>query len=178
MIKMRVISGKYKGRNIEGFKLEGTRPTMDRVKESLFAIIQSKIPNSNILDLFAGSGNLGIEALSNGAKSATFVDLNKKCTQTINSNIKNLKIDEKVDIYNGDFRKILKTTNQKYDIIFLDPPYHINILNEAIKLIEEKEILNEQGLLICEYDKENPISSLELLTEKKYGDKYIKIYKK
>ena len=67
MIKMRVISGKYKGRNIEGFKLEGTRPTMDRVKESLFAIIQSKIPNSNILDLFAGSGNLGIEALSNGA---------------------------------------------------------------------------------------------------------------
>lgn len=147
---MRVISGKYKGRNIEGFKLEGTRPTMDRVKESLFAIIQSKIPNSNILDLFAGSGNLGIEALSNGAKSATFVDLNKKCTQIINSNIKNLKIDEKVDIYNGDFRKFLKTTNQKYDIIFLDPPYHINILNEAIKLIEEKEILNEQGLLICE----------------------------
>ena len=87
-------------------------------------------------------------------------------------------IEEKVDIYNGDFRKFLKTTNQKYDIIFLDPPYHINILNEAIKLIEEKEILNEQGLLICEYDKENPISSLELLTEKKYGDKYIKIYKK
>ena len=175
---MRVIAGKARSLKLKTVHDMSTRPTTDRIKETLFNILNPYIPGARFLDLFAGSGNLGIEALSNRAKSATFVDINKKCTQTIKNNIKNLKIEEKVDIYNDDFRKFLKTTNQKYDIIFLDPPYHINILNEAIKLIEEKEILNEQGLLICEYDKENPISSLELLTEKKYGDKYIKIYKK
>ena len=175
---MRVVAGKVRGLSLKTLDGDSTRPTRDMVREALFNIIANKTNDAIFLDLFAGSGNLGIEALSNGAKSATFVDVNKNCTQTIKNNIKNLKIEEKVDIYNGDFRKFLKTTNQKYDIIFLDPPYHINILNEAIKLIEEKEILNEQGLLICEYDKENPISSLELLTEKKYGDKYIKIYKK
>ena len=90
---MKVISGKYKGRKIEGFDIEGTRPTMDRVKESLFATIQNYIKESVVLDLFSGSGNLGIEALSEGASYAYLVDKNIKCIKTINKNINNMGIE-------------------------------------------------------------------------------------
>ena len=89
---MKIITGKYKGRVIEGFHIEGTRPTMDRVKESLFAMIQEKVPNSIVLDLFAGSGNLGFEALSEGAKKAYLVDSNKKAIQIMKKNIKTIEI--------------------------------------------------------------------------------------
>ena len=104
---MKVISGKYKGRKLDGFDIDGTRPTMDRVKESLFAIIQNYISESIVLDLFAGSGNLGIEALSEGAKYAYLVDKNIKCIKTIKKNVNNIGI-ENVKIIHNDYRKVLK----------------------------------------------------------------------
>ncbi|MBR2832878.1 MAG: 16S rRNA (guanine(966)-N(2))-methyltransferase RsmD [Bacilli bacterium] len=173
---MRVISGKYKGKKLKGFNIEGTRPTMDRVKESLFGIIQSKVPASKCLDLFAGTGALGIEALSNGATSCDFVDCNKMSIDIIKENTKNIK--EKLNIINMDYKKFLKTTNKKYDIIFLDPPYKNNLLNKAIKYIEENNLLNDNGIIVCEYEVDEIITNLKEIKAKNYGSKKIKIFEK
>lgn len=178
-MKLRIISGKYKGRIIKGFNIEGTRPTMERVKESLFAMIQNNLKNAVVLDLFAGSGNLGIESLSNGAKQAIFVDKNNICAKMIRENIENLKIEEETLILNKDYKLALNdlvNKNIKVDIVFLDPPYHKNLLNESLGELIKSGVLAENALIIVEYDKECPICSLNLLKERKYGDKFIKIY--
>lgn len=174
-VSLRIISGKYKGKVIKEYNIVGTRPTMDRIKESVFGIIQSYLEGSICLDLFCGSGSLGIEALSNGGKACYFVDKNRKVTEMLKNNTKDI---ENVYIINKDYQSFLKNTNIKFDIIFLDPPYDLFLINSAIKLIEENDLLNNNGLIICEYTKENIKSGYEVFKEKKYGDKYIKIYKK
>ncbi len=178
---MRVISGTLKGRNIEGFNIEGTRPTMDRVKESLFAMIQEKVKAATILDLFAGSGNLGIEAISNGAKLCYFNDINKECIKAIKKNITSFKIEDKSVVLNYNYMDVLKYLNNnkiKLDIIFLDPPYKKECLNEAIKYLVDNRLLNKEALIICEIDS-NYLEEfdLEVIKNKKYGDKYILIFK-
>lgn len=178
-MKLRIISGKYKGRIIKGFNIEGTRPTMERVKESLFAMIQNNLKDAIVLDLFAGSGNLGIESLSNGARKAIFVDKNNICAKTIQENIKNLKIEEETLILNKDYKLALKdliNKQIKVDVVFLDPPYHENLLNESLDKLIKSKVLNEDALIVVEYEKESPICSLNLLKERRYGDKNIKIY--
>ena len=177
---MRFISGKYKGRKIEGFDIVGTRPTMDRVKESLFAMINSYLKESTILDLFAGTGSLGLEAISNGAKEAYFVDKNIISTKTIKKTVENTKIEEKINILNIDYKNALekfKKENIKFDIIFLDPPYNDNLINDCLNKIKEYDLLNENGIIVCEYEKEKLIDIYPIYKEKKYGSKYIKIYK-
>ncbi len=173
---MRIISGKYKGKKLKGFNIEGTRPTMDRVKESLFAIIQNKLKESTILDLFAGSGALGLEAISNGAKTCYLIDNSKEAINIIKENSQN--IEEELYIIQTDYKKFLKETNLKFDIIFLDPPYKTNQLNKALKIIEEKDLLTKHGIVVCEYENINPITSLKLIKEKSYGPKNIKIFGK
>ena len=177
---MKIISGKYKGRNIEGFTIDGTRPTMDRVKESLFAMIQNYIEDSNVLDLFSGSGNLGIEALSEGAKHAVLVDSNFKAIKVINSNLKTIGIDN-VNVLNMDYKKAIESIDEKFDIIFLDPPYKTNYIEESIKLITKYNILSNEGIIICESDSLDKIiynDNYKCIKDKKYGDKYIVILKK
>ena len=177
---MKIISGKYKGRNIEGFMIDGTRPTMDRVKESLFAMIQNYINESNILDLFSGSGNLAIESLSEGAKSITLVDSNYKAIKVINNNLKIIGIDN-AKVLNMDFKKAIETLKEKFDIIFLDPPYKTNYIEEAIKLITKYDILSNEGIIVCESDSLDRIiydDNYKAIKDKKYGDKYIVILKK
>ena len=176
---MKIISGKYKGRNIEGFMIDGTRPTMDRVKESLFAMIQNYINESNILDLFSGSGNLAIESLSEGAKSIT-LDSNYKAIKVINNNLKNIGIDN-AKVLNMDYKKAIETLKEKFDIIFLDPPYKTNYIEEAIKLITKYDILSNEGIIVCESDSLDRIiydDNYKAIKDKKYGDKYIVILKK
>lgn len=177
---MKVISGKYKGRKIEGFDIEGTRPTMDRVKESLFATIQNYIKESVVLDLFSGSGNLGIEALSEGASYAYLVDKNIKCIKTINKNINNMGI-ENVKVLNMDYKLALKQINKKLDLIFLDPPYKTSLIEDSLKLIDEYDLLSDDGLIVCESDDVDKIiysNKYESIKEKRYGDKYIVLLKK
>lgn len=180
---MKIISGKYKGRILEGFDLKGTRPTMDRVKESLFAMIQEYIPNSTVLDLFSGSGNLGIEALSEGADYAYLVDSNFKAVNVIKKNIKKIGI-EQVEVWNKDYKKALedlKKENKKIDIIFLDPPYKTDYIEESIKKIEQDNLLELNGIIVCESDDLNKIiysKKFISVKEKKYGDKYIVLLKK
>lgn len=178
---MRIISGKYKGKKIEGYDIIGTRPTMDRVKESLFATIQYKIKSSTCLDLFAGSGNLGLEAISNGSNRCYFVDNNINVIRVLNKTIKDLN-DKNSTIMHMDYISALKEFSLKkikFDIIFLDPPYHSNLINNAIKMIKELDLLNDNGIIICEYTTEIIDDSLfNLLKEKTYGDKKIKIFEK
>ena len=171
---MRVISGKYKGKILKGFDIDGTRPTMDRVKESLMAMIQKYIPDSVCLDLFAGSGSLGIEAISNGAKSCFFCDNNSIAIKTIEENTKMIK--EDIHIIKTDYKVFLESTNTKYDIIFLDPPYKLNLINSCLELINKNNILTDNGLIILEYENEqiNPLD-YKIYKQKKYGDKNILI---
>ncbi len=173
---MRIISGKYKGKKLEGFNIEGTRPTLDRVKESLFGMIQTYIKDSKVLDLFAGSGALGLEAISNGAKTCYLIDNNKEAIKTIKANSQNFNEDLKI-IY-IDYKKFLKTTEDKFDIIFLDPPYKENQMDKSLRIIEERDLLNENGIVICEYEIGNPKTDLKLIKEKSYGTKNIKIFQK
>ena len=175
---MRVISGKYKGKKLIGFNIDGTRPTMDRVKESLFAIIQNKIKNSVVLDLFAGSGSLGIEALSNGAIEAYFIDNNIELINIIKKNITDIK--EKTFVMKSDYKNALelfKNSNIKFDVIFLDPPYKLNLINDCLNKIIKYNLLSDKGIVVCEYENELVENDkLNLIKDKKYGDKKIRIY--
>lgn len=175
---MRVISGKYKGKKLLGFNIDGTRPTMDRVKESLFSIIQNNIKGSIVLDLFAGSGSLGIEALSNGAKSCYFVDNNIELINIIKNNV--VGINDEINIIKSDYKnalKIFKNDNIKFDIIFLDPPYKLNLINECLNEIIEYNLLSDNGIIVCEYEAENVENNrLKLIKYKEYGTKKIKIF--
>lgn len=176
---MRVISGKYKGKKLDGFNIDGTRPTMDRVKESLFGIIQNYIKDSTVLDLFAGTGSLGIEALSNGANKCYFVDNGEYIKKQIKNNLKEITDSIFLEMdYKQAISKLVEL-NEKIDIIFLDPPYHEFLINDAIELIIKSNILNYNSIIICEYIDEKIIipDNFLILKDKKYGDKRILIIK-
>ncbi len=179
---MKVISGKYKGRVLKGYTLKGTRPTMDRVKESLFAILGSKLENSTCLDLFAGSGNLGIEALSMGAKEVIFVDKEYMASKTIKSNLDMLDTNINKTILNMDYLKALdKLYPKQFDFIFLDPPYKTDYIKYALEKIDKLNILTSDGIVVLESDDLNKLNYSNYYKEvktKKYGDKYIRILKK
>ena len=177
---MKVISGKYKGRKLEGFDIIGTRPTMDRVKESMFAIIQNKIKNSVVLDLFAGSGQLGIEALSNGAKYVYFFDKSDICINTIKNNLKSIH-DTNNLVLKMEYKEALLylKDKEKVDIILLDPPYDDFLINNVLDTIYKYDLLNDEGIIVCEYEKELVSSDkYRVLKQKKYSKKYVTIYKK
>ena len=176
---MRIISGKYKGKKILGYNINGTRPTMDRVKESLFATIQNNIRDSICLDLFAGSGSLGIEALSNGAKMCYFVEKNDEIFKILKNNLND--INESI-LIKDDYKNALNSfvkKNIKFDIIFLDPPYKLCLINNILNFISEHNLLNENGIIVCEYEKEYiSTNSFSEIKTKKYGDKMVTYYKK
>ena len=175
MIFLRIISGKYKGRNLKGFDIDGTRPTMDRMKESLFAMIFPYIKEKNCLDLFAGSGSLGLEALSNGANSCTFVDQNKIAIQILKENTKGMS---GITIIHTNAFQLHQKTKQQFDLIFLDPPYQQNLITPSLNYLKEQNLLKKDALIVCEYEDEKiQIDSFEIFREKKYGKKKIIILK-
>ncbi len=180
---MKVISGTLKGRKIEGYNIDGTRPTMDRVKESLFATIQNNIKGSVVLDLFAGSGQLGIEAISNGADTCYFIDNNKEVIKILNQNISNLNIKSNSRVILSDWKRALNDfTNQnlKFDLIFVDPPYDYNVYEKILEKVSSLNLLNENGLIILEHSNlkfKDTYNNLTLYKDKKYGNKSVNIYK-
>ena len=178
---MRVISGLYKGRKLDGFDIEGTRPTQDRVKESLFGSIQDYIEDSIVLDLFSGSGNLGIEALSNGARECYFVDNNKEAIKVINSNLSKIGITS--NVLNKDFRDALeyfKENNIRFDLVFLDPPYKDDYIDYSIKYLLDNNLLNDKSIIVSEFENniKTDYKELKITKEKKFGYKKIVIFKK
>ena len=178
---MRIISGKFKGLILDGFTIDGTRPTMDRVKESLFAMLGQTVIDSVCLDLFAGSGNLGLEAISNGASEVYFVDHNKIAIETIKKNMNKAKLNSFNFVYKMDYLEALqyfKKQNKKFDIIFLDPPYQKNLLNTCIEKIEEFDLLNEDGIIVLEYENYD-VNYRDFTSYKKrsYGSKIVEFIK-
>ena len=176
---MRVISGKYKGKNIMGFDISGTRPTMDRVKESMFGMIQNNLKNSICLDLFAGSGSLGIEALSNGASKCYFIENSNLIFDILKNNLNGISNSE---LIKKDYKEALNffvKEKIKFDIIFLDPPYKLNLINDILRFVSEKDLLNPNGLIVCEFEDEViECFDFELIKTKKYGSKHVSIYRK
>lgn len=179
VIKLRVISGKYKGKFLKGFDINGTRPTMDRVKESMFAMIQNKIKNSICLDLFSGSGSLGIECISNYSSKTYMVDNNDYAIKIIKDNL--YKINDKYELLNMDYLEALlyfKNKNIKFDIIILDPPYKSNTINNSLNFIYKYDLLNENGIIIVEFQDYSINSNFKECKHKKYGVKEVSVLTK
>jgi len=150
---MRVISGSARGTVLHSIEDISTRPTLDRVKESLFNIIQNYIEDTTVLDLFAGSGAIGIEFLSRRAKQVYFCDKSSKAVAMIEKNLKKTKLKEKAIVYNKDYIDCINTVkNIKFDIIFLDPPYKEEFALDAIEKISNLQLLKDDGIIIIETD--------------------------
>ena len=147
---MRVITGKARGVQLKTPEGMQTRPTIDRVKEALFSIINFDIPGAAVLDLFGGTGQLGIEALSRGAKSAVFVDASDTACRLIRENLKRTKLEQDGKVVRCDYLEFLRRTKEKFDIIFLDPPYAEVFLETALNRITEIDILQSGGIIIAE----------------------------
>ncbi len=180
---MKVISGILKGRNIIGYNIDGTRPTMDRVKESIFSMIQDKVKESSVLDLFSGSGNYGIEAISNGSEIVYFNDKNRECIKIIKKNLDNFNIINKSIILNLDYLKCLDYLSKndiKFDLVFLDPPYKLDCINDILKYLIKNKLLNINAYVIVELTNNNlddNYNNLVKIKEKHYGEKIVFIYK-
>ncbi len=169
---MRVISGSARGRKLLAPEGLDTRPTTDRVKESIFNIIMPFLPAENILDLFAGSGALGIEALSRGTSHGVFVETDKSAIAIIRKNIDLARIAERTELIAADALSYLNRTSLKFDIIFLDPPYNTGLLTKAINIIYEKNLLTEDGIIVAEseYMGESPNTEhFDIKKSAKYG---------
>jgi len=150
---MRIIAGKYRGRTLAAFRGESIRPTPDRVKESLFQILSNKIVGARVLDLFAGSGALGLECLSRGAREAVFNDASKESLSVLKKNLSALKAENAV-VINSDFRACLANAAGAFDLIFCDPPYRESYLSEICGAVISRKLLNEGGLVVYESERE------------------------
>lgn len=177
---MRIIGGKAKGTKLYTLQGENTRPTLDRVRESLFNILQYEIRESIFLDLFSGSGAVGIEAVSRGAKKAILCDKSKEAIEIIRKNIEKTHIQGQVECYHKSFDELLKNRiKEKIDIIFIDPPYQTDYAYEAVKIILENEIIHEDSIIIIETDQEKRIEQqleslgIEIMDKRKYGRVYL-----
>ena len=176
---MRIISGAAKGTRLYTLEGETTRPTLDRVKESLFNIIQNKIQDSIFLDLFSGSGAIGLEAVSRGAKKSILCDRSKDAIKIIKNNTQKTHLENKVEIFNKDFKELLKSDRKKIDIVYIDPPYKTDYIFESLKIITENNNLNEDGLIILETDELDRILKqidklkIEIIDQRKYGRVYL-----
>ena len=154
---MRVISGSARGTKLNTIESKQTRPTLDRVKESLFNIIKNEIQEATVLDLFSGSGAIGIEFLSRGAKKAYLCDKSQEAIKMINKNLEKTRLTKLATVMNKDYKKCLeelKKINEKIDIAFIDPPYEADLAVDAVKKLIDLNLLNEQSSIIIETDKE------------------------
>ena len=165
---MRIISGTMKGTKLNTLDGTNTRPTLDRVKEALFSKINHRLEDAVVLDLFSGSGALGLESVSRGAKKAFLCDNSKDAIKIIKSNVEKTKSENKVEICYGDYKKTLKNfSNEKFDIVFIDPPYASDFGIDSIKIIIENELLSGDGLIVLESDdKDRVLESLQDLSVK------------
>ncbi|PID82794.1 MAG: 16S rRNA (guanine(966)-N(2))-methyltransferase RsmD [Clostridiales bacterium] len=181
---MRVIAGEKRGTKL--YSLEGscTRPTLDRVKQSLFSIIQYDIKGAVCLDLYAGSGALGIEAISRGASFVDFIDFNIKAIEIINKNLDKTNFSEKGLVINSKALDFVQTTEKEYNLILLDPPYGKDLIVYPLQILEDRGKINEDAIIVIEHPIEddlkgiNNISSFHLQKIKKYKNKCISIYRR
>lgn len=179
---MRVVAGTARGvvlKTPEGMK---TRPTSDRVKEAMFSILHFDLPGARVLDLFGGTGQLGIEALSRGAESCVFVDECDKACALIRENLKKTRFTDKAKVVRGDYLQYLRSSTEKFDIILLDPPYAEVFLENCLKLITEIDILQSDGIIVTEHPMEKELSfdfkGFSRSKDYKYGKTVVTLYRR
>lgn len=179
---MRVITGTARGVRLFTPEGEQTRPTTDRVKEALFSIIQFEIEGRSVLDLFAGTGQLGIEALSRGARNAVFVDHRTDAAKLIRENLYRTKLQDRAFVFSGDYETFLQTAKQRFDLLFLDPPYAGTLLENALKQISTIDIVKDGGIIICERPVEKELfvelPGFERSKDYRYGKTVLALYRK
>lgn len=177
---MRIIAGDLKGRRLYTPNDNKIRPTSDKVKESIFNMIAEYVEDSVVIDLFSGTGNLGLEAISRGAKRCYFGDKSRESMELTRKNIAYCKVQDKCTAIIGEYDKVLQKINEKVGLIFLDPPYEKGILEHSLELIAELSLLTEDGIIIAEHGIEEPlpdeINGLYKIKDKKYGKTLITIY--
>ena len=179
---MRVITGTARGTQLKAPKGTDTRPTLDQVKEGIFSAIQFEVEGRRVLDLFAGSGQMGIEALSRGAKSAVFVDAGKEACCVVRQNLEKTRRLERAQILQQDSLAYLSSCKERFDLIFLDPPYAKDLLENALKRISEIDILSDSGIIICERSADKALLSeypgFSCWREYRYGSAAVTIYRR
>ena len=180
---MRIIGGKYRSRVLSEFAGENVRPTSDRAREALFNILSLKIYGARVLDLFAGSGALGIESLSRGAKEAYFNDYSKDSVSIIKKNLTALNITvggEEAKVSQADYLTCLENVRGQFDLIFIDPPYRFDYGEKALQKIADKGLLSPSGIAVYERDRpfEGEIAGLEKYDERKYGKAYLTFFQR
>lgn len=162
---MRVITGTARGTRLKTLNGESVRPTTEKVKEAVFSAIQFELENARVLDLFAGSGQMGIEALSRGALFATFCDNSKDAVSIIKENLESAKLSDKAEVFSGDFA-LCASGGEKFDICFLDPPYYSGYYDKALNIL--KDCIKPYGKVICEHPRDVELSdSYGLLKKQK-----------
>lgn len=178
---MRIISGIRRGHKLYEFEGDDVRPTTDRVKESVFNLIQSFVPDAVCLDMFAGSGALSFEAISRGAKRAVCIDKDKRSIDIIRKNAESLGFLESCEIVNMSCFDYIKRASEKFDIIFLDPPYNRDFIEPVLMGIAENDILSDDGIVVLESDGpdfHDETKGLSIYKQRKYGRTYITVYRK
>lgn len=180
---MRVIAGERKGQKLKPVPGKDTRPTTDKVKESLFSIIGPYFDNERVLDLFAGSGGLGIEALSRGAKEAVFVDQAGAAIKTIRANLNQVRFDKQAVVIRSDWQRAIKQlgqTKQKFDLLFLDPPYRLHLISDILVALKEQNLLAPDAIIVAEHEKSEElpetVSGCSMIREANYGITVLSIY--
>lgn len=183
-IKVRIIAGKARGHKLLSPATMETRPTLDRVKEAMFSSIQMRIPGAVVVDVFAGTGSLGLEAASRGAEKVYLVDKSPVTYPLLKKNIENLKFNDFCTSLNMDAYEALKKLNKqgvKFDIIFIDPPYCKEMIPEALKIVEENNMLKEDGIIVTKIDSIEEIyegyNEIKISKSKKYGNTTVCYYK-
>ena len=179
---MRVITGSARGVRLKTPEGLLTRPTSERVKEAVFSVIQFEVEGSRVLDLFAGTGQMGIEALSRGAREAVFVDERRDACDLVRENLRRTRLSEQAQVVQGDFLSYLQTCRKTFDLIFLDPPYRKEFLENALKSITEIDILSDRGIIICERPAEKQLEgtfpALVRGKDYRYGKTWITLFRK
>ncbi|PIU41958.1 MAG: 16S rRNA (guanine(966)-N(2))-methyltransferase RsmD [Candidatus Omnitrophica bacterium CG07_land_8_20_14_0_80_42_15] len=181
---MRIVAGKYKSRLIEMPKGVKIRPTKDMVREAVFNVLGTLCIDSRVLDLYSGSGAIGIEALSRGAAEVSFVDNNQRCVETIRKNLNNLGIEDNINIYRADVFTSIRQfgkTGDFFSLIFMDPPYYGDMIEKTLITINKYGIIHNSGVIISEHFKKDEapktVGSLQLVRQNSYGNTIVSFYK-
>ena len=182
---MRVIAGEFRGRKLTSLKGRKIRPTSDRIREALFSILSQKIDNALVLDLFAGTGAFGIEAISRGAAKSFFIDKSKEAIQVINKNIELLNIKERTEVILHDAGNLLSSKTllrQKFDVIFMDPPYNKGFISKTFKNVDLLKVMKDDSIIIAEHSiRENDlekVADFDLYDKRTYGETLISFFRK
>ena len=175
---MRIIAGKFRGKKLKSPLTENIRPTLDKVKQAIFTKLQFFIDGKTVLDLFCGSGALGIEAISRNAKEVVFVDKNINSVKLTKENLKSINSQSKV--LHMDFKEALNSFTNKFDLIILDPPYASGVYEKCLQLIKENNLLSDKGIIVCERDRLKPINTTDfcLVDTKNYGTVSVDYFEK